>query len=186
MKALLIIDMQNGGFTEGLFRYEAASVIDNINRLAELMRSSGYKVIFIQHDGTKENAFVPGTSEWEIIPALQRHETDICISKTANDAFYNSALKNILDELGIKELLVAGWATDYCVDSTIRAALSHDYDVTVISDAHTCGNRPHLGAAHIVAHHNYTWQNMIATNGTVNVLPYWRIAEAYSMQGLSV
>lgn len=169
MKALLIIDMQNGGFSAGQFRHNAEGVIQRINQLAEVMRSSGNKVIFIQHDGTKENAYIPGTNEWEIIPSLHQQEGDIYIGKTANDAFYNSALKATLDKSGVKELIITGWATDYCVDSTVRAALTNDYNAIVVSDAHTCGNRPHLDAEKIIAHHNYTWANMIPTAGSISV-----------------
>lgn len=169
MKALLIIDMQNGGFSEDQYRYDAESVIARINQLAATMRSSGNKVIFIQHDGTKENAYIPGTNEWKIIPALHQQQGDIYIGKTANDAFYNSALKTTLDGLGITELIITGWATDYCVDSTVRAALANDYNIVVVSDAHTCGNRPHLDAEKIIAHHNYTWANMIPTESSISV-----------------
>lgn len=185
MKALIIIDMQNGGFPEGLFRYDAEAVIDNINKLAAAMRASGNKVIFIQHDGSKDDVFIPGSYEWEIIPGLEKQDGDIFISKTANDVFYRSALKSTLDELGVKEVIITGWATDYCVDSTVRSALAHDYDITVVSDAHTCGNRPHLSAAHIIAHHNYTWQNMLPTNGSISVVPFEQVVRSYLMSGVS-
>jgi nicotinamidase-related amidase len=177
MKALLIIDMQNAGFPEGLFRYDADGVIQRINQLATAMRKAGNKVLFIQHDGTKENAYIPGTGDWVIIPSLHQKEGDIYIGKTANDAFYKSALETTLDDLGIKELIITGWATDYCVDTTVRSALARDYYITVASDAHTCGNRPHLDADKIIPHHNYIWANMTPTNGTIQVVDTGTIIE---------
>jgi len=55
MKALLIIDMQKVAFTVQTPRYDAEQVIDRINSLSALFRKMGEPVIFIQHDGSKEN-----------------------------------------------------------------------------------------------------------------------------------
>ena len=170
MHALLIIDMQTGSFTEAP-RYNAAEVVANINELSAKFREQNKPVIYIQHDGTAEGCFFPGTEEWSLLPALHVQPSDIIVSKTANDCFYHSSLEKILQEHGADELIVAGCATDFCVDSTIRAALSKDYNITVVADAHTTANRPHATADVIIAHHNYVWANMIPTKGRIWVLP---------------
>ena len=54
-KALLVIDMQKGSFTSETPRFDSKGVIERINSLARIFRESNYPVIFIQHDGTKEN-----------------------------------------------------------------------------------------------------------------------------------
>jgi nicotinamidase-related amidase len=51
---------------------------------------------------------------------------------------------------------VTGCRSDYCVDTTCRSAISHGYDVTLVSDAHSTINRTVLTADLIVAHHNAT------------------------------
>lgn len=170
MRALLIIDMQTGSFTEAP-RYNAAEVVANINELSAKFREQNCPVIYIQHDGTAENCFLPGTEEWSLLPALQVQPSDIMVSKTANDCFYRSSLEKILQEHDADELVVTGCATDFCVDSTIRAALSKDYNITVVADAHTTANRPHATADVIIAHHNYVWADMIPTKGRIQVLP---------------
>ena len=65
-------------------------------------------------------------------------------------------------------MLVCGWATDFCVDSTIRSAVSHDYNVVVVSDAHTLNDRPHLDAVSVIRHHNWVWSDLI-TNRSIKV-----------------
>lgn len=170
MKALLIIDMQKGSFTPATPRHDTDGVIARINALSNYCRENNYKVIFIQHDGTKENDFIPGTDEWKILPGLIQEGDDILISKTANDCFYNSALNAALKEAGITEVIVTGCATDFCVDTTIRSALAKDCNVTVISNGHTTANRPHLPAEKVIEHHNWVWQNMLNTKGKIKVI----------------
>jgi nicotinamidase-related amidase len=62
----------------------------------------------------------------------------------------------------VSTLGVAGWATDHCVDSTIRSAVSRGFRVVVPSDAHPVSDRVHLTAPQIIDHHNRTWAGLIA------------------------
>ena len=96
MKVLLIIDMQVGSFKPQTPRYDADGVVERINSLSDYFRQNGDKVIFIQHDGTKENSYIPGTFDWNILPTLIQHPDDIVLSKMANDSFYNTDLETIL------------------------------------------------------------------------------------------
>ena len=98
MKALLIIDMQVGSFKPGTPRFDAEALIQRINALSNDFRNNGDAVIFIQHDGTKENSYLPGTSDWNILPTLMKHPDDIVIGKTANDSFYNTDLETVLKD----------------------------------------------------------------------------------------
>ena len=67
-------------------------------------------------------------------------------------------------------LFVCGFATEFCVDTTVRAAASRGMDIVVLSDAHTTSNRPHLDAESIIAHHNWVWSNMaVPANSTLTV-----------------
>lgn len=170
MKALLIIDMQNRSFTPNTPRFDAEGVVKRINILSELFRKNGDMVIFIQHDGTKENNFLPGTFEFENLPSLIQKTDDIIVLKTANDAFYNTKLELLLKNLNIKEIVATGCATDFCVDSTVRSALSRDFNVTIIKDAHTTADRPHMKAELVIEHHNYIWSDMIPTRGKMEVM----------------
>ena len=170
MKALLIIDMQAGSFKREAARFDAEGVVQRINLISNYFRQHGDTVIFIQHDGTKENSFLPGTSDWQILPALTRHPNDIVVGKTANDAFYNSELHALLKSHGIAELYITGCATDFCVDATVHSALSNDYNVVVVKDCHTTADRPHLTAEQVIRHHNWIWENMYSTNGTIKLV----------------
>jgi nicotinamidase-related amidase len=51
---------------------------------------------------------------------LEQSEADRVVSKTTCDAFYNTELDSLLQQYHIDELLIAGWATDFCVATTIH------------------------------------------------------------------
>jgi len=174
-KALLVIDMQKGSFTPQTLRFDTTGVVMRINELAKTLRGVGQTVIFIQHDGSKEGAFVPHTSDWGLLPELEVSKDDLILGKTANDAFYESDLKSRLDELKISELLITGCATDFCVEATIQSALAKDYLITVVKDAHTTADRPHIEAAKVIEHYNWTWQCMIPTRGKIEVKDFEEI-----------
>lgn len=174
-RALIIVDMQKGLFTPETPRYNAERVISHINALAEIFREKNYPVIYIQHNGTATNEYIPNTLEWEIIDELKVYNSDIIIEKYANDAFYNSKLNDKLVELNVNELYVTGCATDFCVEAIIQSAIAKDYNITVVSDGHTTGDRPHLNAEKIIEHYNWIWQNMIPTRGGIKVCRYQEI-----------
>ena len=174
-KALLIIDMQKGSFTPKTPRFVTTGVVNRINELAELFRKAEFPVIYIQHDGTGTGAFEKNTTEWEILDPLHVEPSDFLLNKYANDVFYNSKLESLLTELNAAELLITGCATDFCVESTVQSALSKDFNITVVSDGHTTGERPHLKAEKVIQHYNWVWQHMIPTKGKIEVKTFEQI-----------
>jgi nicotinamidase-related amidase len=172
MKALLIIDMQKTSFTPATPRFDSDRVIQKINKLSQKFRLNGDKVIFIQHDGSREGFCIPGTDEWEILSSLDIEPADLIISKTANDSFYRTRLKDELIRLNINELVITGCATDFCVDSTIKSALVNDFNLTVISDGHTTADRPGLKAEQVIEHYNWIWGEMTPTRGKIAVIEF--------------
>ena len=169
MKALLVIDMQQGSFTAATPRYNTPAVVSRINELAAAFREHSFKVVFIQHDGTAHNDFLPDTAAWALLPELEQHTSDVYIAKTANDCFYRSQLDAFLKDKGIIQLVITGCATDFCVDATVKSALARDYEITVIEDAHTTADRPGIDALQVIGHYNWIWQNMIPTGGNLKV-----------------
>ncbi len=141
-------------------------VIGRINRVTTLARAAGAPVVFIQHDGDAgEPAVLPGTAGWRLDSRLVVDACNIILRKTTCDAFYHTPLEQELRTRGITTVVVTGYATEFCVDSTIRAAVSRDFRVIVAADAHTTGDQPELTAAQIIAHHNWVWANLITTAG---------------------
>tara|TARA_B110000037_G_scaffold220039_1_gene286689 strand:- start:321 stop:869 length:549 start_codon:yes stop_codon:yes gene_type:complete len=176
MKALLIIDMQKASFAEAE-RYDASGVVRRINDLSERMREGGGQVIFIQHDGCDADGHKAHTEGWEILDELVKKEEDLLVRKTSCDSFYETGLELILNDLKIKELIVTGCATDFCVDTTIRTSLSKDFSVTIPRRCHTTADRPHLKAIEVIEHHEWVWKDLIAPNSRIRVLPFEEVVK---------
>jgi nicotinamidase-related amidase len=175
MIALLVIDMQVGLFEGDPPRLDADGVIRRVNEIARVVRATGGIVVFIQHEDN--GGLKRGTEGWEILPTLERMDTDLLVHKQACDSFYETNLPDLLEQHGAQELIITGCATDFCVDTTIRAAASRNYEVAVVADAHTTKDRPHLDAESIIQHHNWMWENLILPRNEVRVLPATSIIE---------
>ncbi|NOJ42501.1 isochorismatase family protein [Bradyrhizobium australiense] len=160
MDALIVVDMQVG-LLNGKPKHDLAGVIERINRLAASVRERSGLVILVQHCSGAEDDFVPGTPGWALLPELDRDATDIVIRKTLNDPFTETDLATRLKEIAPDRILITGWATDLCVDATVRSAVSNDYDVVVVTDGHTLNDRPHLDAPSVIRHHHWVWSNLI-------------------------
>jgi len=160
MDALIIVDMQVG-LLNGKPKYDLRGVIERINRLAATVRERSGVVIYLQHCTGSEDDFVPGTPGWALLPQLNRAAADIVIGKTLNDPFVGTDLTARLKEIAPDRIIITGWATDLCVDATVRSAVSNHYNVVVVTDAHTLNDRPHLDAASVIRHHNWVWSHLI-------------------------
>src|SRR6267142_7229360 len=117
MDALLIVDMQ-AGLLQGDPKHDLQRVIDRINRLTAMVRGRSGRVVWIQHCGGAGSGFEPKSPGWALLPALDRRDDDIVVQKTLNDAFAGTDLQAMLEKIAPDRVLVAGWATDFCVDTT--------------------------------------------------------------------
>ncbi len=161
MDVLLLIDMQED-LLLGDEKHELPLVVERINRLAERVRQRGGHVVFVQHDGAAGEDFAPFTPGWAILSSIDQHAQDRSVRKTLNDAFFGTSLQSELNALGVQRVFVAGWATDLCVDATVRSAVALGFEVVVVSDCHTLSARPHLCAERVIEHHHWVWANLIS------------------------
>jgi len=161
MDILIVVDMQ-AGLLDGAPKHDLEGVVARINALAAHTRTGGGAVVWIRHCGPAGDAFAPGAPGWAFLPALDVAAHDLVVEKRLNDAFAGTDLRLRLDALAPDRLIIAGWATDFCVDSTLRAAVSHGYRVVVPGDAHTMSDRPMLAAPAAIAYHNWLWTGLIA------------------------
>jgi nicotinamidase-related amidase len=168
--ALLIVDLQRASFATN-DKHDQPATLARVDQLAHHVRTGGGSVIFVLHDGDETEDLVPNSEGWQLVPSVHRDPADHVVRKTLNDAFAGTTLAPLLDELAPDRLIICGWATDLCVDSSVRSAVTRGYRVVVPSDAHTVTDRPHLAAAQVIAHHNWLWTNLITPDEPVRVVP---------------
>lgn len=175
MDAIIVVDMQVG-LLLGPPKHDLQGVIQRINLLTAMVRDQSGKVIWVRHCGKPGEDFQRGTEGWSFLPELHRHQDDAVIEKTLNDPFARTGLQDILARVAPDRIIITGWATDSCVDSTIRSAISNDHHVVVASDGHTVSDRPHLAAAAVIRHHHWVWSDLI-TNRSVRIVTTARLLD---------
>jgi nicotinamidase-related amidase len=165
--ALLVVDVQNGVVDSAHAR---DAVVANVGSLVQRARREQVPVVWVQHS---DEELVRGSDEWRIVPELNPDDAEPLVEKSYGDAFENTTLESVLSGLGVGRLVVVGAETDACIRSTLHGAFTRGYDATLVSDAHTAGDRTEWGAPppdQVIAHTNLYWTYQAApgrTAGTV-------------------
>jgi nicotinamidase-related amidase len=158
--ALLLIEFQNefvsdGGVLHEAVRpvMEATGMLDNTRQLVASARAAGVTVVHAPisfapgyHEITRHpygilkgvvdgNAFVKGSWGAEIADALAPQAGDIVVEgKRGLDTFASTNLDFILRSKGITTLVIAGFLTNCCVESTMRTGYENGYQVITLTD----------------------------------------------------
>jgi biuret amidohydrolase len=77
---------------------------------------------------------VEGSPGTQIIPELYREGDYVIDNKKRLDCFYGTDLRQLLDTLGAKSVVLMGINTNTCVLNTAFTAFNFDYRVVVLSD----------------------------------------------------
>ena len=169
-KAVIVTDVQNKIFNSSPNPYMADEVIENINLIIKKARKSDNPVIFLQHEAPGFLEF--NSDDWQLYEKIEDEHVDYRIRKTAGDAFLGTDLEETLKSLNIRHILICGYASEFCIDSTTRRAAGLGYNVELISDAHTTHDKQHLTAEQIRNHHNAT----LSMDPTINAISSQDIA----------
>jgi nicotinamidase-related amidase len=175
--ALLVIDVQRGilALPNLLRKKEIDQALDQtVGRIAGLIdkaRQASVPVIYVQHDGGSGHRLEPQTPGWAIRPEIQPHAGDLVIHKRACDAFFETTLDAELRAKHVEQLVICGCMTQYCIDTSVRRAVSLGYDVVLAGDAHTTTDTAALPFEQIVAHHNGLLDGFDAGEHEVHVCP---------------
>ena len=104
-------------------------------------RAQGVPVGPVRHAAGRPAApvFPPGTPNAQIHASVAPAEGEAVIVKHFPNAFRETPLKALLDELGVRELVIVGAMSHMCIDAGARAAADQGYAVTVVHDA--CATR---------------------------------------------
>lgn len=159
--ALIVIDVQNVYANEDspLRVPSLGESLPRINQLIAAFVKTGKPVIYVWHkhraDGRDAGrmfdfgaapepvGFVEGTQEAEKIDGLVVVPEGLHITKRRYSAFEGTELEGLLRSLGVDTVAITGYMTNFCCETTARAAHDRDYFVDFIADA---TGAPDLGA----------------------------------------
>ncbi|GAA0493565.1 hypothetical protein GCM10008986_20040 [Salinibacillus aidingensis] len=131
MKALLVIDVQNGLVNKGNFQEE----ISRIEKVIEDFRENKEPVLFMRHlDDTENSPLYKGSAGSELHNSIKKY-ADHIIEKQTPNSFHNTDLEDILKDLGVTHLFITGFNTEYCCLFTAITAFDRGYKVTFLEDA---------------------------------------------------
>lgn len=154
MYALLILDMQVGLFHGADTPWAGEALVGTLNTLLDKARSAGAPIFLARHVGPPGSPIEPGSPLTELVQELVLKGDEVIFEKSRPNAFTNTVLADQLRTCGVEGVVIAGMKTQYCVDSTCRAARDQGFDAVLIADGHTCSDTPALKAEEIIAHHN--------------------------------
>lgn len=134
-KALLVIDVQNEYFTGKLKVTYPTNSLDNILRAMDHAKKNNMTIIIIQHTAISGDTFVKNSKEWEVHPAILEKAYDYHIEKNKPSSFFHTNLEEILKNENIDGVVISGYMTQMCCDTTAREAFHKGYSVEFLSDA---------------------------------------------------
>jgi nicotinamidase-related amidase len=117
-------------------------------RIAELLRTwrgVGLPIYFTFHDSREAASPLKlSLDSGQAIAGLGPRPDDQVITKDVNSGFIGTELEIKLRRDRVSRLVVAGYFTNMCVETTVRAAGNMGYDVYLAHDACAAGNRAGL------------------------------------------
>lgn len=163
--ALLVIDMQYGdaSMDHGIFRYrrdhgytngldeveqQLRRIVPNIQRLQQAFRQRRMEVVFTRirsmtQDGRDRSLahkelghfMPPGSRDADILDELAPVGDELVFDKTTGSVFNSTTIHYVLQNIGIRNLVMTGVMTGGCVESAARDAKDLGYRVLVVEDA---------------------------------------------------
>lgn len=133
--ALVLIDCQNT-YREGIMQLEGVEpALKECATLLKRARDAGAPVIHIQHDAGAGSPYDTKEHIGSIADIVAPAAGEKVITKAYPSSFEGTDLDAELKRLGITDLVLAGFMTHVCVNSTARAAFNHGYRATVVGNA---------------------------------------------------
>lgn len=136
--ALILIDIQKGfndiNYWGGQRNNPDAEV--NAGKILRLWRKYNLPLFHIKHCSTDPNSkLAEGNEGNEFQDVIKPLSHEIVIKKSVNSAFIGTDLKEQLEWLDSKKLVIVGLTTDHCVSTTTRMAGNFGFDTYVVNDA---------------------------------------------------
>lgn len=167
----MLIEYQNEFTTDGGKLHDAVkecmesnNMLENSSALMSDLRTKGCLVMHVPimfeegHreigasagilSGIQEGAsFTKGTSGAEFHPSMKPEPADMVVQgKLGLCGFFSTNLDFILRQKGIKNVVLGGFLTNCCIESTMRTAYEHGYNVFTLKDC--------TAATSVAAHEN--------------------------------
>jgi nicotinamidase-related amidase len=142
--ALILIDFQQG-FDDVVYwggQRNNPDAEKNASLLLNFWREHSLPVFHIKHcSANPDSRLAEGNQGNEFKALVRPAKGETVIRKNVNSAFIGTGLKQQLDDLGIRQLVIVGLTTDHCVSTTARMAGNYGFNTYVVYDATATFNK---------------------------------------------
>ncbi|RWX76028.1 hydrolase [Neorhizobium lilium] len=148
--ALVLIDLQNGILAMDTAPYPTVQVLETGRSLAGWFRAAGATVVLVNVDFGPDFGDAPRSlvdapmprgderpADWSELADDLLEPGDLRVTKHQWGAFHGTDLDVKLRRRGIDTIVLGGIATNFGVESTLRAGWEHGYNMVVVEDACT-------------------------------------------------
>lgn len=133
--ALVLIDIQNT-YREGVMRLSGVEpAVAEAAILLKRARESGVPVFHIQHNAGPGSPYDITAEIGQISPEVAPQDGEAVITKAFPSSFVGTDLDDRLKRAGVTDLILAGFMTHMCVNSTARSAFNLGFHPTVVASA---------------------------------------------------
>jgi len=133
--ALLIIDVQKVYFSGKMTVTHPAGSLENILAVMDAAHARGMPIVAVQHVSSTMAAFMKGSEAAQLHSEVAKRPYDVLIEKTLPSSFVGTELESWLRARGIEKVVIVGYMTQMCCDTTAREAMHRGFSVEFLSDA---------------------------------------------------
>ncbi|MDA0832375.1 MAG: cysteine hydrolase family protein [Planctomycetota bacterium] len=136
-RALVVVDVQNEYFTGALPISHPTGHLQNIVKAMDEAQAQNIPVVVVQHTFPQPDKpfFQRGTAAWELHDDVKDRPRDLLIEKNLPGSFTKTELESWLRQHEIDTVVVSGYMTHMCCDTTAREAVHRGFTVEFLSDA---------------------------------------------------
>lgn len=114
--------------------------LDAAAELLAAARAAGATVIHVFNDGGADSPYDVHAEIGRIHPKVAPHDGEAVVVKTAPNGFVGTELGDLVEAAGHRDVVIAGFMTNMCVQFTTEGAFLAGKKPTVVADA--CATRP--------------------------------------------
>jgi bifunctional isochorismate lyase/aryl carrier protein len=138
--ALLLLDMQVYFFDESSHAFipSATAILSGVNALVQAFSDRNLPIFLTRHVNTPQDAgqmatwwryLLSADDPLSLIDPRLKTGYGILIDKTRYDAFQDTPLERLLQDRGVRQLIICGVMTHLCCETTARSAFMRGFEV---------------------------------------------------------
>lgn len=133
--ALIMIDCQNTYRRGTMQLTNVEPALLEAQKLLQRARNMNIPIIHIQHDGGVGSPYDLEQEIGQISNEVAPIDGEMVITKNFPNAFIQTELDERLKMLGVEKVVLAGFMTHMCVNSTAHGAFNLGYQPTIVANA---------------------------------------------------